>query len=237
MAKFNPRAKWDRREVRRREREDALGASLDLFLGQGITHPSVSFEDKSLSEVFSKVYMKRLRSKIDGGFQTDEALSTCITSPQTASGMCSADDILKAASLMRENSNRRAAVLEKAFQGHFDQGEAELFFEKEQIDRLKCMTDELKIIIAEITSKFEGKLPNVVTTVGVYPNGPSNTNGVALKDLPYHIWYNLSWRPGRALIVNGELWYKGLGVAEEKLAEEIESYRDLVHIVSTAPYH
>ena len=237
MAKFNHRAKWDRREVRRREREDALGASLDLFLGQGITHPSVSFEDKSFSEVFSKVYMKRLRSKIDVRFQTDEALSSCMTSPQAASGMCSADDILKAASLMRENSNRRDAVLEKAFQGQLDPEEAELFFERDQIDRLKSMVEELKTIIAEISSRFEDKLPNVVTTVGVYPNGPSNTNGVDLKDLPYHIWYNLSYRPGRALIVHGRVWYAGIGVNEDKLETERQACAKESFPIATHPYH
>ena len=53
------------------------------------------------------------------------------------------------------------------------------------------------------------------TTVGVYPNGQYKTNGVESEDLAQHIWYNMTFRPGRTLFVDGVLLYRGIGFSDE----------------------
>lgn len=61
------------------------------------------------------------------------------------------------------------------------------------------------------------------TTIGIYPNGPSKFNGVKPEHLADHIEYNRTNRPGRALMVDGELVLEGYGygnqVDKELLAE------------------
>ena len=47
------------------------------------------------------------------------------------------------------------------------------------------------------------------TTIGVYSNGSYKTNGVKCEDLANHIFYNMSARPGRALIVDNVVICKG----------------------------
>jgi len=49
------------------------------------------------------------------------------------------------------------------------------------------------------------------TTIGLYPNGEYKVNGVSKEDLEAHIEYNKTMRFGRALFVDGELVYKGMG--------------------------
>ena len=54
-------------------------------------------------------------------------------------------------------------------------------------------------------------------TVGLYPNGETKSNGVPSEDLAAHIQYNITFRPGRALFVDGFCIYRGLGVRPELL--------------------
>ena len=52
-------------------------------------------------------------------------------------------------------------------------------------------------------------------TRGVYPNGEFKDNGVAESDLASHIWYNLTFRPGRAFFFNGFCLNRGISVSDE----------------------
>lgn len=62
------------------------------------------------------------------------------------------------------------------------------------------------------------------TTIGLYPNGEKKYNGVAHEDLATHIEYNKAWRWGRALIVDGELVYKG-NVDQELIDQCISDFK------------
>ena len=53
------------------------------------------------------------------------------------------------------------------------------------------------------------------TTIGVYPNGSHKVNGVTSENLAGHILYNTDNRPGRTLIVDDVILYKGLGCSIE----------------------
>jgi hypothetical protein len=60
-------------------------------------------------------------------------------------------------------------------------------------------------------------------TVGVYinPLAPMKHNGVFSIMLQEHIEYNILRRPGRALIVDGQIVYKGC-VSDETLKKALE---------------
>ncbi len=47
------------------------------------------------------------------------------------------------------------------------------------------------------------------TTIGVYNNGDRKVNGVPSENLAGHIQYNLHFRPGRALFVDGKCLHRG----------------------------
>jgi hypothetical protein len=53
------------------------------------------------------------------------------------------------------------------------------------------------------------------STVGVYSSGDFKTNAVDPKDLQSHIEYNLAFRPGRALFVDGACHYRASLTEEE----------------------
>lgn len=73
-------------------------------------------------------------------------------------------------------------------------------------------------------------------TVGVYPNGSMKTNGVDAKHLKDHIQYNLDYRPGRALFVDGVCVYEG-NVSKETLAKAAELIKTFkTPTRCTAPY-
>lgn len=75
------------------------------------------------------------------------------------------------------------------------------------------------------------------TTIGVYANGDFKSNGVSSESLQAHIDYNINYRWGRALIVDGEIVYKGY-LSEERLNEMLEGkLKNIKHTVDTAPYH
>lgn len=76
------------------------------------------------------------------------------------------------------------------------------------------------------------------TTIGVYPNKERKVNGVRSENLAEHIQYNIRFRHGRALFVDGKCIYKGVGVFdtwrdEEKYEKEI-NHIELIR--DTAPY-
>lgn len=74
-------------------------------------------------------------------------------------------------------------------------------------------------------------------TVGVYANGDMKTNGVREEDLQNHIEYNLKWRFGRALFVDGVCVYEGC-VSKEVLAKAAEKIKTFPKPTRcTAPYH
>lgn len=54
-------------------------------------------------------------------------------------------------------------------------------------------------------------------TFGIYPNGDWVSNAVHPNDLESHIEYNRTMRPGRALVVDGILVLKGIGVNPETI--------------------
>lgn len=52
-------------------------------------------------------------------------------------------------------------------------------------------------------------MEKIFSTVGVYPNGSYKVNGVKGENLIDHINYNKTYRPGRALFVEGVCHHKG----------------------------
>jgi hypothetical protein len=78
---------------------------------------------------------------------------------------------------------------------------------------------------------------NIHHTVGVYPNGQYKENGVLPVHLFDHVQYNMFWRPGRALFVDGTLVYAGI-MTPESLANAIKTVATLPPVTQcTVPYH
>ena len=73
------------------------------------------------------------------------------------------------------------------------------------------------------------------TTIGVYPNGDVMINGVDEKNLEEHVAYNKKFRPGRALLVDGECVYKG-NADDDTIATAQHTYRHTKCQFDTAPY-
>lgn len=76
----------------------------------------------------------------------------------------------------------------------------------------------------------------VHTTIGIYPNGDFKTNGVSTEHLQTHIDYNLTYRPGRALVVDNKIIYNGQ-VSQSVIDEVIKKNQNLKYSQSTAPHH
>lgn len=74
----------------------------------------------------------------------------------------------------------------------------------------------------------------IYTTIGIYPNGEFKTNGVRREHLKEHIEYNKKMRFGRALVVDGEVVYKG-HVSDETI-QKVISQVTWKHEKCTAPY-
>ena len=73
-------------------------------------------------------------------------------------------------------------------------------------------------------------------TRGVYPDGTFKDNGVDSLLLPGHIWYNMKFRPGRALIVDGFCIHESsIGCNEEDIKSAIEATKEPKES-DTAPY-
>lgn len=78
------------------------------------------------------------------------------------------------------------------------------------------------------------------TTIGIYPNGEYKTNGVLSDHLASHIWYNLTYRPGRALVVDGYMIHDGCvkhdSDTHKMYIETMEKLKTFKHYKDTAPY-
>ena len=103
------------------------------------------------------------------------------------------------------------------------------------VEEQRKMATAMQRIKTELRRKF-GELPEVVTTVGVYPNGPSVVNAVAKADILYHVYYNLQFRPGRGLLINNEIFYSG-GIEEQKLLSELALHGAREFDTPSAPYN
>ena len=78
-------------------------------------------------------------------------------------------------------------------------------------------------------------------TIGIYLNGDYKLNNVAEEHLEYHIRYNLNHRPGRALVVDGEIVNTGY-LTRERIEEMLKGkLKDVVRAKSwerpSPPYH
>lgn len=74
------------------------------------------------------------------------------------------------------------------------------------------------------------------TTIGIYPSGNYKVNGVSSENLQDHIEYNKKFRFGRALVVDGEIIYEGLG-CKAAIKELEEVIKNTKITKDTAPYH
>ncbi len=113
----------------------------------------------------------------------------------------------------------------------------------------RCTREDLVQLAVLVNEKFvppvaQGPIPEVKkgtkihTTIGVYPNGDFKTNGVAADHLEDHIKYNRTWRPGRALIIDGEIIH--LGYFDKEGLEKVIAEKNLSDIKvtkCTVPYH
>tara|TARA_R110000824_G_scaffold139455_1_gene304550 strand:- start:575 stop:829 length:255 start_codon:yes stop_codon:yes gene_type:complete len=83
-------------------------------------------------------------------------------------------------------------------------------------------------------------MPKLHRTVGIYPDGSYKVNTVTASHLPIHVDYNKTWRWGRALLVDDELVYAGLGVSDDRIAEVRSRLGPAVRVqpgdVDSAPY-
>ncbi|MGL4353060.1 MAG: hypothetical protein ACRCTP_03885 [Aeromonas popoffii] len=240
MAKFDRNAKWGRREESRKAREASSHVCLgDPFMDMareiGILVRSATVEE-------SLVYGSK--GKIKVVLMGDGTLAVDTDGTQGEEEIRRANEFLNSGGRIQGQIEElrmrklRELVIHKASNGEFDEESAAIIFEPERAERLKVMASEISEIKGRISLVFgEAGLPEVVTTFGVYPNGPSKTNGVALEDLPYHIWYNRSYRPGRALIVHNQVWYVGIGVDEGKLESERQACMKESFPIATRPYH
>lgn len=75
----------------------------------------------------------------------------------------------------------------------------------------------------------------ICTTIGLYSNGDFMLNGVTFKNLGEHITFNITYRPGRALILDGKCIYQG-NVSDKTLNNFLKINTHKV-FVDTSPYH
>lgn len=75
------------------------------------------------------------------------------------------------------------------------------------------------------------------TTIGLYPSGDYKVNGVTSDNLQSHIEYNKKYRPGRALIVDGNIVYNGMMQDGHILkVMEVKKLKDITATKNTQPY-
>ena len=81
-----------------------------------------------------------------------------------------------------------------------------------------------------------------ILTLGIYSNGDYAYNVVREEDLENHIQYNLAWRPGRILYVDGKRMNTGCIKEEylgkyDKIAEEFFKNKEHINMNNaTLPY-
>lgn len=72
-------------------------------------------------------------------------------------------------------------------------------------------------------------------TRGVYPDLSYKDNGVRSENIAHHTSYNMRFRPGRALFVDGVCIYKGR-LSEEQITQVLTDIKDVTMEKDTAPY-
>lgn len=77
--------------------------------------------------------------------------------------------------------------------------------------------------------------PTIYTTIGVYANHSYKVNGVSAEHIDSHIDYNITFRPGRALFVNGVCKNKGY-LSDDEIKEFEVKLKDIVRIHDSRPY-
>jgi len=73
------------------------------------------------------------------------------------------------------------------------------------------------------------------TTIGIYPDGSTKTNGVCSQNLAKHIHYNITYRPSRAIILDGYVIYEG-NVASHVIRMIKKKYENVKALIDTEPY-
>jgi len=88
---------------------------------------------------------------------------------------------------------------------------------------LEGLLPEDKEMVKSVLFKIPEK--EIYSTIGVYHNGDKKFNGVAAEHLGQHIKYNITFRYGRALFLEGKCLYRGYLNAEttSKLEKEFEA--------------
>ena len=79
-------------------------------------------------------------------------------------------------------------------------------------------------------------MAQIHTTIGVYKSKSYKVNGVPHDHLETHIEYNKTFRPGRALFVDGVCVYDGY-LNENEVAEMTEQLKNIKVEKDTKPYH
>lgn len=74
------------------------------------------------------------------------------------------------------------------------------------------------------------------TTIGIYPNGDYTVNGVYSKDLENHIEYNRKARPGRTLMVDGEIVLNGYQSGFQTNVDFLNKLKEIKKSSATIPY-
>ena len=73
------------------------------------------------------------------------------------------------------------------------------------------------------------------TTIGVYLDGSKKVNGVTSERLADHIRYNLDFRPGRALFVDGICLHRG-GLDSVRCDTLERGVKAITRQIDTSPY-
>lgn len=136
--------------------------------------------------------------------------------------------------------SKKSEFQKKLLRGEYDSSlGAELQREGDVDGKFLERAFELARSLQEIQKTLQetfGELPEIITTVGVYPNGPSKINAVAKEDILYHAHYNLTARGGRGLLIHNKIFYKG-NVEDSKLEDELKLHGAKTFDKSSAPYH
>ena len=110
---------------------------------------------------------------------------------------------------------------------------------RDDIDNEFISLGESRQLICLTKERLESLIKNrnhIVTTIGVYADGSYKTNGVLLQHLITHIEYNIERRPGRSLIIDGVLVYKGYDTNADLNELCNLSLTDLKQVKDTQPY-
>jgi len=79
-------------------------------------------------------------------------------------------------------------------------------------------------------------MSKIHTTIGIYPNGHCKVNGVKAEHLEQHIEHNRTFRPGRALMVDGIIVLNGYGSGNQTDQEYLNRMKEIKKTECTVPY-